>query len=337
MKKKTLRVIRICIIVLVLFSLLNTIAAAIVCHSVFARYDAEGSTYLLPDMPPDIKKTPITFVSGKNSLSGRIYDTQDETGLLIIAPGLHSGCDSYLPVVKAFVENGWDVLVYDYTGSLSSEGSWSVGLQQARLDLLSAIEYSSGLPEYASAPIAIFGHSMGGYASATVLADTDRVCAVAAFSAFDNPNAFMASLASDYIGRIPSVITYPNLALYNYLLFGKQSNTSASSVIENTEIPMMVIYGSDDETVRPEYSLYNALLNTADDSTDNYSLLLVDEEYRNRHTGIWLSSESAALLADDTVISDAPSATTVTTAPSPELDEDLFETLLQFYSESAAK
>lgn len=86
-----------------------------------------------------------------------------------------------------FVDNGWMVLCYDYTGCYDSEGNSMVGYVQAPKDLNAEIHYVESEAQFDNIPILLFGHSLGAYASTAVLQYGNDITAVVAALGFDDP------------------------------------------------------------------------------------------------------------------------------------------------------
>ncbi|MDF2543864.1 MAG: dipeptidyl aminopeptidase/acylaminoacyl-peptidase-like protein [Herbinix sp.] len=53
---------------------------------------------------------------------GYLYGLNNTKGLIIVSPGHRDTNDIKLPEITYFVNKGWMVLCYDYTGCYRSEG-----------------------------------------------------------------------------------------------------------------------------------------------------------------------------------------------------------------------
>ena len=160
------------LIIMIAFFIMNMIAARIVFHFIFTRYEYAENNIDRIYSAEDASLYPredVTFCSGKSKLTGRLYRTDSPKGILILAHGMHSYADRYLDVTEFFVDHGWDVLAFNMTGTYSSEGRDTVGLAQMKLDVIAAIHYVQGNSELCELPIVLYGHSMGGYAVATAI------------------------------------------------------------------------------------------------------------------------------------------------------------------------
>lgn len=279
-------------IILVIFFLMNMIAARIIFHFIFARYEYYGNNIDPVYSMEDAKNYPredVSFQSGRNTLYGRLYSVDDPNGIVILAHGMHSYGDRYLDVTEYFIDRGWCVFTYDMTGTRDSEGFDTVGLPQMRRDVTAAIRFVQNNPATAELPIVLYGHSMGGYAVATAIATEKEIAGVVCISAFDRPTDIMLNQAAHYAG-FAAKISYPFMWLQNRILFGRNANERASDVLQKTQIPVLVIQGNSDDTIPEKFSLY-AKKDTI--TNPRVTFLLVDAPYRGEHSTLWLTSECA--------------------------------------------
>ena len=241
----------------------------------------------------DIDKTEyprdtVNFTSGDNKLVGYLYRKENAPGTIIIVNGVFSGADRHLSEIMFFLDNGWQVFAFDGTGVGDSGGDGIVGLQQTKLDLQEAIKSLKEF-EKSDAPLFLYGHSAGGYASISVLGSTQGIAAVVSIAGFNSPVETMYFHARQKVGVLAN-IEYPFLWLQNRILFGDDSDITALSVLNRTDTPVMIVEGSDDTVVPGDIGIgkyENEFLNP------NAKYYLIDAPYRNSHTTIWLSTKAA--------------------------------------------
>ena len=204
------------LVILLLFAAGSMAASAVVFRVMFGQ---DRSSHAAELTYADIDQTAyprraVSFVSGTHTLRGYLYEKDDPRGVVIVANGLFAGADRHLSAILCFLDRGWQVFAFDGTGIGESEGDGIVGLQQTRLDLLEAIrtlEADDGLKDL---PFVLYGHSAGGYAAVSVLAETDRVSAVVSMAGFDSPVETMYYHACRRVGILAGV-EYPFLWLQN--------------------------------------------------------------------------------------------------------------------------
>ena len=250
-KNKILKIILISLIAFViLFSAGSMIFIAKTYRSNFPRYEEKKySGYLkYSDVKENYGRTAIQFPSGENTLKGYVYGEANDKGLVVIAPGRGTSQEEYLPETLFFVDKGWRVFTFDFTGSFESQGKSSKGLPQARIDLLAALNYIQSNDSLKDLPIMLYGHSWGGYAVTAVLNDVDNISAVASLSGFNSPMGLFDEQAHRIMGAL-AYVEYPFEWAYQTLLFGKDASVTAVDGINRTDTPVMIIHGTEDQAI----------------------------------------------------------------------------------------
>lgn len=197
------------------------------------------------EYPPELLK----FKSGENWLQGYLLGAENTKGLVVVVHGLGGGAEGYLAEILYFVEQGYQVFAYDNTGYHLSEGKNCVGLPQAVEDLDAALTFIEGEERFVKLPVYLFGHSWGGYSVCAILNFNHKINAVVSVSGFNNPKRMMFEWAK----RITGVVAYllaPFMYLHQQLLFGKKLNITAVDGINKANIPVLLVHGSKDPTVR---------------------------------------------------------------------------------------
>ena len=328
LSKSKRRLKRVCIIFIVTvlsYVLVSMAGSVVVFNVIFARTNTVNA-YELTYNDIDSAKYPrseVSFPSGGNKLFGCVYRQKgDCKGLVMVVNGINSCIDRHLPEIIWFIDRGYSVFTFENTGVGHSEGSSTVGITQARLDAAAAIDFIEKDNEFSKLPLLLYGHSLGGYAVATVLEDAPEVCAAVCVSGFDSPNKNMRYNAKKYVGFLAD-IQYPFMCLQNYFLFGDKSDVSAVSVINESEKPVMIVGGNSDDSVPSEISI----LSKADDITNQNAVVVeISEEYRGEHSTVWLSRESAEYLAETENPTDKKRANI--------LDESFMNSVEEFYQKS---
>ncbi|WP_447459445.1 alpha/beta hydrolase [Streptococcus ovis] len=230
------------------------------------------------------------FFSGKNILTGYLYNGNSKKGVIIFAHGIEGGADTYLTSIMYFVDQGWSVFAFDGTGTRTSTGIGIRGLSQTKLDVKSALCFLEEHVRFKDIPKLLYGHSMGGYAVTAILSEDINVDAVVSLAPFNSPNQLMLYQSNKIIGPL-AYLEFPFLTLQNRFVFGNDANTIAVESINNTNIPILVIFGSEDEVIPAEQVGIYAF---KDEITNSQVVFLeVDEEFRNKHMTLWLTQEAA--------------------------------------------
>ena len=290
------RVVVIAIVFVLVFSLSSVIFSAVFFHFMFARRDSVPEyvtiSYSLIDTSRYSRRA-VTFLSGENKLRGYLYGEQNKTGLIIIAPGINSDADAHLAETMRFVDSGYAVLAYDATGMFESEGDSRIGLQQSKRDLLAAIDFAAEDSATSGMPVLLYGHSLGAYAAAAALEQTDVEAAIC-LSGFDSPVGTMHGTAKGYVGFLAD-IEYPFLYLQNVIVFGSDADSRAVDGVNSGDTPVLICYGSGDKVIPYELSMFSHI---GELNNPNARCELIEDEYRNGHSYMWLSSDAAQYVAE---------------------------------------
>ena len=314
------RVLFVLLILILSFSVISMAVTVIFFHTAFPRSDTPGEfSYSYSRMEEEgYSYQKVRFPSGNNTLTGYFFSPEDPVALVVIAAGFGDGGTSHLAEMKSFVDSGYAVFCYDATGVGESEGSGQGGLSQPALDLGAALRFAADDARSSALPILLYGHSAGGYAAAICLCH-DRVKAAVIIAGFDHPVRLMRESARSYVGLLADA-EYPFLLLENQLLFGKSQK--ASVCINNTSKPVAVFEGANDERV-PRAQRLSTTLKASDHA--NVSVSLCDEELRDGHSGLWLSTDALNYRADHR------GDTTVDPEKSNALDREFISYVLTFY------
>ena len=272
------------------FCALSVAGSVVAFRVLFQRTDNLDSVVTLSYSRIDSKRYPrqeISFLSGENRLRGYLYG-KGSKGVIVIAPGVSSDSEAHLPEIMRFLDSGYTALTYDMTGVCRSEGESRVGLQQAKRDLLSAIDFV----RQKQLPIYLYGHSLGAYAVAAALDETEVTAAIC-LSGFDSPVGMMHDSAKDYVGILADV-EYPFLYLQNVLTFGDDADDKAIESINAVDTPVLLCHGSEDKTIP-----YARSLNAQSDRLKNPNAVChtIDADFRSGHNYAWLSADAARYMA----------------------------------------
>lgn len=297
----------------------------------------------------DFPRRPITFSSGANRLQGYVYGTGTQKGLVVISHGIGAGARAYLPDTLYFVEQGWQVLAFDNTGHYASEGDSARGIVQSALDLDAALDYVQTDTTLQTLPVVLYGHSWGGYAVAAVLANHPEVRAAVSLAGFATPAIALYDFAENRTG-IFGVLAYPLFWGYHCLLFGQNANRSAISSINATAAPVMVVHGTEDNTLR--YDVSGIIAHHEQITNPGVVYITRSAAGQNGHGNLRFSPDAALRAAEKQaewqalerthggLIPEAARAayeSGITVALAAGLDEAFFEEIIAFYSETTSE
>ena len=271
------------VIVIVFFCMFFIVKKII--DNIFKRVEKPNYSSLLQfkDVKKEYPQELLRFTSGNHTLQGYLLGKDNTKGLVVVAHGLGGGAEGYLTSILSFVNQGYQVFAYDNTGYHLSEGKNCVGLPQAVEDLDAALSFIEQEARFAGLPVYLFGHSWGGYAVAAVLNFNHKVKAVVSVSGFSNPNKMIVEWAK----RIAGAWTYlalPFMVLHQRLFFGKKMDIMAVDGINKADVPVLLVHGSKDPTVRLDGSATFSLKEEITNPKVQY--ILWEKEQQNGHLDV---------------------------------------------------
>lgn len=241
------------------------------------------------DVKKDYPAELVKFRSGENMLQGYLMGMENTKGLVVVVHGLGGGAEGYLNEILYFVKHGYRVFAYDNTGYHLSEGKNSVGLPQAVEDLDAALSFIESEERFAKLPVYLFGHSWGGYSVCAVLNYKHKVNAVVSVSGFNHPKKMIFEWAKRKVGGFTYAIA-PFMYLYQQILFGKKLDITAVDGINKADIPVMLVHGSKDPTVRIDGA---ATISCKEEITNpKVQYILWDKENQNGHLDVLYEAEA---------------------------------------------
>ncbi len=283
MVKKPVKIILIAVGVIFV---MNSIATKVIYDMAFKRYDpSEPIEYLTDERFTDLveNRRELDITSGKDTIKAYAYDVAEDKGIVVIAPGVNAGADDFIPVIGTFTDEGYDVLAFDPTGSTGSTGKSMKGYSQEIKDLEAVLATVD--TDYPGEDVYLFGHSRGAFTVCTQLESDEDIKAAVAISAHNSAMDAIMALSTRYVGKFAN-LNYPALWCYQAILFGpKTVNIHATDLLDNSDVPVMIVQGSDDNSAPAgEYSLYSHRSEIKDDSDVIY--FYSDLEDSNGHTDI---------------------------------------------------
>lgn len=290
-KKRRMKIVGLSIVgFILLFSIISMVIVMFIYNGQFPRYERHDTTVTAglryEDLAAQYPRSLVSFKSGNNRLQGYVYGQNQEQGLVVIAHGIGGGADSYLPQIEYFVDQGWRVFAYDATGSFDSEGKTTKGFPQALVDLDAALTYINTQEEFDSLPILLFGHSWGGYAVANILHYDYEIAGVVTVAGANSPMEMILEEGGRMMGSFIN-IQYPYLWLYQRILFGETASLNAVDAINGSDVPVLIIHGTEDEFV--DYEGSSIISNLNEITNPNVRTISPSEPGRSGHNNLFRS------------------------------------------------
>ena len=220
------------ICVILIITVLFLAATAFVVNSLAFRPPEKSKA------EPDGRR--ISFPSGKNRLTGYLWNENGTRGLVIFAHGMGTNTDYYLPEIHHFADAGFKVFAFEYSGYGDSTGRF-YGFPQAVSDLKNAV----GAVDDGKMPLILIGHSMGGYAVCAVPQCLDRqVNAVIAYAPFFSSGEGIAEMTSGMpvIGTLMRLLILP----VQWAIFRGKRKLNGVRGLLAANAPSLILQGKDD-------------------------------------------------------------------------------------------
>ncbi len=256
-----------------------------------ADYDNSGydQTLTYSDFSSQYPRETLHISSGEYMLNGFLYGMESKKGLIIISSGHRVATEASLQSMKYFVDNGWMVLCYDYTGYYNSEGKNMIDYVQSVKDLDAVISCLEKSGRFNEIPFLLFGHSLGAYVSAAALRFSHKISAAVVASGFDKPVEQWNYSVKRFTGRLGTILG-AMAGIYLRIAFGKDTvRFSAVDGINSTDIPVLVISGTADEYYGGKSPIY---INKDKITNPNCSYMLMDRERHNGHFDYMLTDKA---------------------------------------------
>ena len=219
------------------------------------RFESDEPFMQYVDDFDGLQRTKYEFVSNKGQkLTGYMYTTEEKPhGIIVMAHGFGGGGhNSYMDCANYFAHHGYCVFAYDATGNDESEGDGVGGLPQGVIDLDYAITFVEESGNFPDLPIALFGHSWGGYSVCSVLTYHPEVKAVIACSGFNSSSSLFEAEGKKQAGD-GIYLMLPFVKLYERMKYGGYASNTAMDGFSESDAAVMILHSSDDEVVPIEY------------------------------------------------------------------------------------
>lgn len=204
---------------------------------------------------PNLKQDNVSIAKNKKiNLNGGLYyyPNRKYKGLIIFYHGFLSGRLNYLNVIEFFARHDYQVLAFDFLGTMSSEGKSIRGMPNVTSDIPLIINYAIKNEAFKDLPIYTVGHSMGGYSALiSLLYEDKRIKKSIAFCPYNS------NVSCTYSLNPILKIFGPLVFLYNLIFFGYRASYKAVDALKYSDAKKMIICGGKDEIVRPQYAYKN--------------------------------------------------------------------------------
>ncbi len=171
----------------------------------------------------------------------KIYDDK----LIIFCHGMGGGHQAYMMEINYLCQNGFEVVSFDYQGTILSEGNSINCFLQNVSDIDDCIDYLNSLEKYEKATKYIVGHSWGGFGASSVLSNHKDIKKLVMISGLIS----VQSAFNQYVPFFVSFLKKPMLKI-EYDKYPQYFLVNAITNLNNRlDVKALIIQSKDDKIV----------------------------------------------------------------------------------------
>ena len=209
-------------------------------------------------IPPRIveTKTPYDFampfeefyvLSQKNKkILNWFIPTSPSSPLVVIMHGWGSNAELMLPIAHTFYQAGINVLLLDSRCHGKSDADTYSALPRFSEDIDASIEFAKKNLSF-NGKIILLGHSVGAGAVLFSASKRDDITALISISAFGSPQWLMTRYFQGF--KLPRWLIEFLLSYIQWIIRHQFDEIAAVNTIKKLTIPVLIVHGSDDNTV----------------------------------------------------------------------------------------
>lgn len=203
------------------------------------------------DLGPYIDATFVT--SDGVRLSGWYLSNPRAKAVVVVCHGHQANRTQCLPIVRSLLQEGLNVLAFDFRRTGRSDGDISTIGYLERLDIIAAVDWIRAQPGSNNLSIGVFGHSMGGAAAILASAEDHRISAVASHGAYATLTRAIDQRGRFFLGLLGPILSVPAAAMGRRWLQVDPAMVAPSVVVGRiAPRPVLILHGSNDPLVCPE-------------------------------------------------------------------------------------
>ena len=242
--------------------------------------DTETVYYFAPEHFEGLKYEPYSFKStAGNTLKGYVYQLEGYSPdkLVVFDHGFGGGHRAYIKEIYMLCKHGYQVLAYDHTGCMESEGETPNGLSQSLADLNDCINAVKSDKRFFGLGIRVMGHSWGAFSTLNISALHPEITHIVAMCGFvcvwDMVSTFFSGILSPYRKAVFALEAESN-PLY--------STFNAIDSLKASQAKALLIYSENDKMCKKVH--YDKLKASLSDRENTKFLLLKNKGHNPNYT-----------------------------------------------------
>ena len=287
-------IIIVCIAVIAVAIAAATFAAARRCDRNFFGKRLSGNPLVRYFEAKDFEgltAEPVRFKSYKGvELRGFWYKKEgvEPRAVVVFAHGYGAGHLAYTTEIDFLAGCGYAVFAFDMTGCGESGGARLEAFDQGPLDLAAALHFVAS-SAFGHLPVLLVGHSWGAFSVLNVLPSHPEVVGAVAMCGFVSGASGVAESAfRKRLALAPFLAFW--LRIFNRARLGKDANFNSIRSLQNSRVPLLLLYGGADATIR--YATNGARIRKAACGRANTEFLFYPDKGHN----VYLSAAAEAAL-----------------------------------------
>ena len=239
------------------------------------RFDDDNTLhYFTKDDFEGLNMESFTFKSNDYNLMGYLYSTDsEEKGIIVFAHGIGAGHIQYTTEINYYAQKGYRVYAFDAQGCLASEGNGIDYFSNYVKNLDDFLTYLESLEALKDKKYILIGHSLGGYGvNLMIRYHKEQILKIISLSGFYDVKTLLNGVLG--MTNILGISTMMTKIMVNQdkKHLGTHS-LSIEDVINEIEVPMLFVSGSEDTLVRT--SINYERIKLLCENKDNFKFLLV--------------------------------------------------------------
>jgi len=181
-------------------------------------------------------------------LTGWWLPGQADRGVLVITHGWGANRELMLPLARPLQADGWNVLLFDTRNHGESDSDDFSSMPRFAEDIEAAVDWVRADPAFATAPVALLAHSVGGAAALLAASRRDDIAAVVSLSTFAHPSDMMRRwLAWKKLPFFP--LGWYVLRYVERVIGHRFDDIAPFHTLPRAGCPVLLVHGEDDPVI----------------------------------------------------------------------------------------
>ena len=184
----------------------------------------------------------------QRQLTGWWLPGQAGRGVLVVTHGWGANRELMLPLARPLQADGWNVLLFDTRNHGESDSDDFSSMPRFAEDIEAAVDWVRADPAFATAPVALLAHSVGGAAALLAASRRDDIAGVVSLSTFAHPSDMMRRwLAWKKLPFFP--VGWYVLRYVERVIGHRFDDIAPIRTLPRAGCPVLLVHGEDDPVI----------------------------------------------------------------------------------------